>query len=86
MGDVMNSDQVVSAVLRKHGFVRGSVDEACPDCYSIAEFAKDNPDGTYVVKSDNHVTTVIDGNVFDAWNSLQRTPLWYWKKKDGEDE
>ena len=86
MGDVMNSDQVVAAVLRKHGFVRGSVAETCPDCYSIEDFARDNPDGTYVVKSNNHVTTIIDGNIFDAWDSSQRVPLWYWKKKDGKDE
>lgn len=86
MGDVMNSDQVLSAVLRKHGFVRGSVDEACPDCYSIEEFARDNPDGIYVVKSNNHVTTLKNGNIYDAFNSSRRVPLWFWKKKDGKDE
>lgn len=86
MGDVMNSDQVLAAVLRKHGFVRGSVEESCPDCYSIADFARDNPDGKYVVKSNNHVTTIIDGNIFDAWDSSQRVPLWFWKKEDGKDE
>ena len=82
MGDVMNSDQVVAAVLRKHGFVRGSVEESCPDCYSIADFARDNPDGTFVVKSYKHVTTIIDGNIFDAWDSSRRVPLWFWKRKD----
>lgn len=86
MGDVMNSDQVLAAVLRKHGFVRGSVAEACPDCYSIKDFAQDNPNGTYVVKSNNHVTTIIDGNIFDAWDSSRRVPLWFWKKKDGKEE
>ena len=86
MGDVMNSDQVLAAVLRKHGFVRGSVPEECPDCYTVADFAMEHPDGTYVVKSDNHVATIIDGNIFDAWDSSKRVPLWFWKKKDGKDE
>lgn len=81
MGDVMNSDQVLSAVLRKHGFTRGSVPDTCPDCYTVEQFTKDYPDGTFVIKSDNHVATVIDGNLFDAWDSSQRVPLWYWKKK-----
>ena len=69
------------AVLRKHGFVRGSVADTCPDCYTVEQFAQDNPDGTFVIKSDNHVATIIDGNLFDAWDSSQRTPLWFWKKK-----
>lgn len=81
MGDVMNSDQVLAAVLRKHGFVRGSVSEECPDCYNVADFAAENPEGIYVIKSDNHVATIIDGNLFDAWDSSKRTPLWFWKKK-----
>lgn len=81
MGDVMNSDQVLGAVLRKHGFVRGSVADTCPDCYTVEQFAQDNPDGTFIVKSDNHVATIIDGNLFDAWDSSKRTPLWFWKKK-----
>lgn len=84
MGDVMNSDQVLAAVLRKHGFVRGSVPEECPDCYTVADFAMEHPDGTYVVKSDNHVATIIDGNIFDAWDSSKRVPLWFWKKKTDE--
>ena len=81
MGDIMNSDQVLAAVLRKYGFVRGYVPETCPDCYTVQDFAEEHPEGTYVVKSDNHVATIIDGNLYDAWNSSQRIPLWYWQKK-----
>ena len=81
MGDVMNSDQVLAAVLRKNGFVRGSVSESCPDCYTVADFAQENPDGIYVIKTDNHVATIIDGNLFDAFDSSRRMPLWFWVKK-----
>jgi len=84
MGDVMNSDQVLAAVLRKHGFVRGSVSENCPDCYTVYDFSIENPEGRYVVKSDNHVATIIDGNLFDAWDSSKRVPLWFWVKKQPE--
>lgn len=86
MGDVMNSDQVLAAVLRKHGFVRGTVPDTCPDCYTVGQFAADHPDGTYVVKSDNHVATVIDGNLFDAWDSSNRVALWFWQKKQNDNQ
>lgn len=80
MGDILNSDAVLAAVLRSNGFRRGTVDNDCPDCYTVADFAEDNKDGIYVVKSDNHVATIIDGNLFDSWDSSNRVPLWYWEK------
>lgn len=80
MGDIMNSDAVLAAVLRSSGFKRGAVDNECPDCYTVADFAEDNQDGTYVVKSDGHVATIIDGNLFDAFDSSNRTLLWFWEK------
>lgn len=80
MGDILNSDAVLAAVLRSNGFRRGTVDNDCPDCYTVADFADDNKEGIYVVKSDNHVATIIDGNLFDSWDSSNRVPLWYWEK------
>lgn len=80
MGDIMNSDAVLAAVLRSAGFKRGAVDNECPDCYTVADFAEDNKDGTYVVKSDGHVATIIDGNLFDTFDSSNRTLLWFWEK------
>lgn len=80
MGDIMNSDAVLAAVLRSAGFKRGAVDNECPDCYTVADFANDNKDGTYVVKSDGHVATIIDGNLFDTFDSSNRTLLWFWEK------
>lgn len=80
MGDILNSDAVLAAVLRSNGFRRGTVDNDCPDCYTVADFAEDNKEGIYVVKSDNHVATIIDGNLFDSWDSSNRVPLWYWEK------
>lgn len=86
MGDMANSDAVIAAVLRQNGFKRGTVDESCPDCYTVDDFTKDHPEGVYVVKSDNHVATIIDGNLFDAWNSLDRIPIWYWEKQAERNE
>ena len=86
MGDMPSSDNVIASVLRQNGFKRGIVPNTCPDCYTISDFAKDNPIGTYVVKSENHVTAVVDGNIYDAWDSSRRVPMYYWQKTNGEDE
>lgn len=81
MGDLPNSDIVWGSVLRKEGFVKETIPNTCPDCYTVAEFARDNPKGIYVLKSDGHVATVIDGVLYDSWNSGSKIPIYYWTEK-----
>ena len=80
MGDMPNSDIVWGSVLRKEGFVRETVPNTCPDCYTVSNFCIDNPVGTFVIKSDNHVATVINGNLYDSWNSENKVPIYFWTK------
>ena len=82
MGDIPNSDLVWGSVLREEGFVREIVPNTCPDCYTVEEFCEDHPIGTYVIKSENHVATVVDGVVFDSWNSEMKIPIYYWTRKE----
>ena len=82
MGDIMNSDLVWGSILRQHGFSREIIPNTCPDCYSVAQFCNDHPEGTFVVKSENHVATVIDGTLFDSFNSSMNVPIYIWKKGD----
>ena len=82
MGDMPNADWVWGSVLRQNGFIREIVPNTCPDCYTVAEFCHDNPRGVYVVKSENHVATVVDGNLFDSWNSERKVPIYYWTRKE----
>ena len=82
MGDIMNSDLVWGSVLRQEGFVREVVPNTCPDCYTIGEFCADHPKGIYVVKSENHVATIINGTLFDSWNSEMKVPIYYWTRKE----
>ena len=86
MGELPNSDIVWGSVLRQNGFVREVVPNTCPDCYTVDDFCNDHPFGTYVVKSENHVATVVDGALYDSWNSSANAVLYYWtkKEKDGE--
>lgn len=82
MGDVISSNSVWGAVLRKHGFYRHIIPNTCPECYSVGQFADDHPDGTFVVGTGNHVVTVVDGVIWDSWDSRSETPIYYWSEED----
>lgn len=82
MGDMPSANSVWGAVLRQNGFYREAVPNSCPDCYTAEDFCKDHPQGTYVLGFGNHVATVIDGNIYDSWNSSQECPQYYWYRKE----
>lgn len=81
MGDMPSSNSVWGAVLRQHGFIRKSLSNTCPDCFTTEDFCEDHPRGTFVLGFGNHVATVIDGNLYDAWDSSQEVPQYYWERK-----
>lgn len=81
MGDMPSSNSVWGAVLRQNGFYRQSIPDTCPDCYTAEDFCNDNPNGTFVLGFGTHVATVVDGNLYDAWNSLKEIPQYVWYKK-----
>lgn len=82
MGDMPSSNSVWGAVLRQHGFKRAVLPETCPDCYSINDFAIEHPQGTYVLGTGTHVVTMIDGDIYDSWDSLNETPVYFWYKEE----
>ena len=82
MGDMPSSDSVWGSVLRQHGFYRTSIPNTCPDCYTAKDFCEDNPEGTFVLGFGGHVATVVDGNLFDAWNSSMEIPQFVWYRKE----
>lgn len=81
MADMPSSDSVWGAVLRSNGFYREAVPNTCPECYTVADFAMDHPKGVYVVGTGGHVVTVVDGVLYDSWNSSKEIPIYYWHKK-----
>lgn len=82
MGDMPHSNSVWGAVLRQNGFYRRSIPDWCPNCYTAEDFVKDHPKGVYVLGFGNHVATVVDGNVYDAWDSSNEIPQYFWYKKE----
>lgn len=82
MGDMPSSNSVWGAVLRQHGFYRKSIPNTCPDCYTAEDFMKDNPQGIYVLGFGTHVATIVDGNLYDSWNSSKEIPQYFWYRKE----
>ncbi|MBP5475041.1 MAG: hypothetical protein J6X83_02115 [Methanomicrobium sp.] len=80
MGDMPSSDSVWGSVLRRNGFFRSAIPNSCPDCYTAADFCKDHPSGTYVLGFGGHVATVVDGDLYDSWNSSNEIPIYVWEK------
>jgi hypothetical protein len=80
MGDMPSSDSVWGALLRQMGFIRETIPNECPNCYTVEDFAKDHPHGVFVLKTDEHVVTVVDGTILDSWDSSLEIPIYYWKR------
>lgn len=82
MGDMMSSNSVWGAVLRQNGFYRAAIPDNCPDCYTFADFARDNPEGTFVLGTGVHVATVKDGVLYDSWDSSNEVPMYVWFRRN----
>lgn len=82
MADMPSSNSVWGSVLRQHGFSRYAIPNTCPDCYTINDFADENPHGVYVIGTGNHVVTIRDGVIYDSWDSRQEIPQYYWHKEE----
>lgn len=79
--DMPSANNVWGAVLRRHGFQRAAIPAECPDCYTVGDFIRQHPEGTYVVALKNHVVTVVDGVLYDTWNSMDENPIYFWRRE-----
>ena len=80
-GDMPSANACWGRYLRSIGYRRYIVPDTCPDCYTVKAFAKDNPDGTFILATGSHVVTVQDGDYYDAWDSGDEVPAYYWRKE-----
>lgn len=82
MADMPSSNSVWGAVLRQNGFVRESIPNECPDCYTFEDFARDHPRGTFVLGTGSHTATIRDGVLLDSWDSRREVPQYFWYRKE----
>lgn len=80
MRDMPSANHVWGAYLRRKGFSRYILPDTCPDCYTVAEFAREHPHGIFILALSGHVICVENGNYFDTWNSGDKVPLYYWER------
>lgn len=82
MADMPSANAITTAYLKKNGFRRRTIPDDCPDCYTIADFCQDHPKGTYIIGTGNHLTTIIDGDLWDSWDSSNECPVYYFEKME----
>lgn len=80
--DLPNADAVWGSYLRRHGFRRKTIEDDTRDGYTVADFAEDHPEGTYVLSMPGrHVVAVCDGAYYDSWDSGNELPTYYYEKE-----
>ena len=82
LADMPSANNVWGAYLKRKGFRRRMIPDSCPDCYTVEDFCRDNPEGVYVLGTGSHAVAVIDGDYFDAWDSGKEQVMYYYRKDD----
>ena len=81
MGDMPSANAVWGADLKRHGYIRRIIPENYPDFYTVRNFADDHPNGTYILALSGHVVCIIDGVLYDSWDSSGEIPIYFWCKE-----
>lgn len=81
MHDMPTSNAVWGAYLYSQGFKRAVIPNACPDCYTVKDFCKDNQKGIFLLATGTHVVAVENGDYYDSWDSGDEIPIYYWRRE-----
>ena len=81
MYDMPSANRVWGELLRSYGFVRRTIPDTCPDCYTVREFCIDHLIGKYILGTGEHVIAVVDGDYYDSWDSGNEIPVYYFERQ-----
>ena len=74
MADMPSANAITAAYLKKKGFQRKNISETCPD------YCRDHKDGVFILGTGTHMVAVINGDYYDAWDSGDELPVYYFEK------
>lgn len=80
MHDMPSADRVWGEYLYRRGFTKHSIRNTCPFCYTVLDFCRDHPYGTYILKTNGHVIAVVNGDYYDTTDSGSEVPIYFWAK------
>lgn len=78
--DMPSSNAVWAEYLRKRGYKRYVIPDTCPDCYTVKDFCADHSRGIFLLATGSHVVAVKNGDYYDAWDSGNEVPIYFWSK------
>ena len=79
--DMPSSNDVWGTYLIGKGWKYHRLQDTCPFCYTLNDFCDEHPRGIYIVATGTHVICVKDGKYYDAWDSGDKVPLFYYAKE-----
>lgn len=80
-GDMPSSNEVWGSYLIDKGWKYHRLQDTCPFCYTINDFCNEHNTGEFIVGTGTHVVYIKDGVYYDAWDSGDKIPLFYFTKE-----
>lgn len=80
--DMPSANDVWGTFLYDQGFVRGTLENICPSCYTVKDFCDEFDEGTYILALPTHIVTVKNGDYYDTWDSGDEKPIYYWRRTE----
>lgn len=81
MADMPSSNDVWGSYLIDNGWKYQRLQDNCPFCYTINDFCEEHKTGNYIVATGSHIVYIKDGIYYDAWDSGDKIPLFYFIKE-----
>lgn len=78
--DMPSANAVLAEYMKLNGYTRKVLPDMCPNCYDVRTFCEEHPYGRYLLATGSHVVAAIDGDYYDAWDSGNEVPIYYWEK------
>lgn len=82
LGDMPSANRTWGSFLERNGFKRKLIEADCDKCYTVRDFCRDHPKGTFVLCISGHAVAAKDGCYWDSWDSADEIPLFYWSKEE----